>query len=123
LGLILLQGTSQISYERAAIRLAALEYVVRSAPTVVPGRISAEQLLHLLERVPAGLRNWTWETRPRTASAPLRQWHIDHEYHIQNLLWALLAPIFPDLDDEQYLTKIGQKSPRADLYIPSMKII
>lgn len=123
LKLILLEGTKEISCERAAIRLAALEYVVRSAPTVVPGRISAQQLVHLLERVPAGLRNWTWETRPRTASALLRQWHIDHEYHIQNLLWALLAPIFPDLDDEQYLTKIGQKSPRADLYVPSMKII
>jgi hypothetical protein len=27
------------------------------------------------------------------------------------------------LDDEQYLKKIGQKTPRADLYIPSMKLI
>ena len=52
-----------------------------------------------------------------------RQWHVDNEYHVQNLLWVLLAPIFPDLDDEQYLTKIGQKNPRADLYIPSMKLI
>ena len=123
LGLILLQGTSQISYERAAIRLAALEYVVRSAPAVVPGRISAEGLVHLLERVPAGLRKWTWETQPRTTSGTARQWHIDNEYHVQNLLWLSLAPIFPDLDDEQYLAKIGQKSPRADLYIPSMKVI
>jgi hypothetical protein len=48
---------------------------------------------------------------------------MDHEYHVQNLLWALLAPIFPDLDDEQYLAKIGHKSPRADFYIPSMKIV
>jgi hypothetical protein len=35
----------------------------------------------------------------------------------------MLAPIFPDLDDEQYLTKIGHKNPRADLHIPSMKLI
>lgn len=48
---------------------------------------------------------------------------MDHEYHVQNLLWALLAPIFPDLDDEQYLAKIGHKSPRADFYIPSMRIV
>lgn len=41
---------------------------------------------------------------------------------MQNLLWMLLSPIFPDLDDEQYLAKIGQ-NPRADLYIPSMKLI
>ncbi len=60
---------------------------------------------------------------PRTTSGTARQWHIDNEYHVQNLLWVLLAPIFPDLDDEQYLTKIGQKNPRADLYIPSMKLI
>ncbi len=115
LKLILLQGASQIPYERAAMRLAALEYVVRSAPAVVPGRISAQDLVRLLERVPAGLRKWTWETKPRTSNAPPRQWHIDHEYHVQNLLWLLLAPIFPDLDDEQYLAKIGQKNPRADL--------
>ena len=123
LKLMLLQGTSQISYERAAMRLAALEYVVRSAPAVVPGRITAQDLVRLLERVPAGLRKWTWETQPRTPSGTARQWHIDNEYHVQNLLWLLLAPIFPDLDDEQYLAKIGQKNPRADLYIPSVKLI
>jgi REase_DpnII-MboI len=123
LRLILLQGTSEISYERAAIRLAALEHVVRSAPAVVPGRISAEGLVHLLERVPAGLRKWTWETQPRTTNGIARQWHVDSEYHVQNLLWLQLAPIFPDLDDEHYLTKIGQKNPRADLYIPSMRLI
>ena len=72
---------------------------------------------------PRRLRKWTWETEPRTTNGTARQWHIDHEYHVQNLLWVLLAPIFPDLDDEQYLTKIGQKNPRADLYIPSMRII
>jgi hypothetical protein len=123
LRLILLQGAHEISYERAAIRLAALEYAVRSAPTLVPGRLSAENLVRLLERVPAGLRKWTWETQPRTTSGAARQWHIDHEYHVQNLLWTLLAPILPDLDDEQYLAKIGHKNPRADLYIPSMRFV
>ncbi len=123
LKLILTQGTIELSYERAAVRLAALEYIVRAAPAAVPGRISASDLVRLLERLPAGLRKWTWETKPRTASIPARQWHIDHEYHVQNLLWVILAPIFPDLDDEQHLAKIGQKNPRADLSIPSMKLI
>lgn len=120
---ILSEAATEQPFERAAIRLAALEYVIRSAPTVVPGRIAAADLVHLLERIPAGLRKWTWEIKPKTASAPLRYWHIDNEYHVQNLLWVMLAPIFPDLDDEQYLAKIGHKSPRADLHIPSTKII
>jgi hypothetical protein len=64
LRLILLQGTHEIPYERAAVRLAALEYAVRSAPTLVPGRVSAERLVRLLERVPAGLRKWTWVKWP-----------------------------------------------------------
>jgi REase_DpnII-MboI len=123
LRLILAQGATEIPYERAAIRLAALEYVVRAAPAVVPGRILAPDLVRLLERIPAGLRQWTWETKPRTTNGIARQWHVDNEYHVQNLLWLLLAPIFPDLDDEQYLAKIGQKNPRADLHIPSMKLI
>jgi hypothetical protein len=120
---VLTLGTTETSYERAVIRLTALEYIVRAAPVVVPERISAQDLVQLLERISAGLRKWTWETKPRRANALLQHWHIDNEYHVQNLLWVMLAPIFPDLDDEQYLAKIGQKNPRADLHIPSMKII
>lgn len=123
LKLILSEAAVELAFERAAIRLAALDYVIRSAPAIVPGRIAAPNLIHLLERIPAGLRKWTWESKPRTANASLHRWHIDNEYHLQNLLWAILAPIFPDLDDEQYLTKIAHKSPRADFHIPSMKII
>src|SRR5207249_4311781 len=113
----------EISYERAAMRSAALKLLVRSAPVIAPERVTVEALVRLIGRVPAGLRKWTWETAPRTPNGIGRQWHIDNEYHVQNLLWMLLSPIFPDLDDEQYLTKIGPKNPRADLYIPSMKVV
>jgi len=94
LKLILQQGTHEITYERAAVRLAALDYAVRSVPTAVPGRISVEGLVRLLERVPAGLRKWTWEIQPRTAGGTIRQWHIDHEYHVQNLLWLYWLRFF-----------------------------
>ena len=67
---------------------------MRAAPAVVPGRISAQDLVRLLERIPAGLRKWTWEIQPRTTNGIARQWHVDNEYHVQNLLWAVLAPIF-----------------------------
>jgi hypothetical protein len=123
LQLILSEAALELPFERAAVRLSSLHQVIRTAPVVVPGRMDVPALIHLLERVPAGLRSWTWESKPRTLNAQARRWHIDNEYHVQNLLWAILAPIFPDLDDEQYLTKIGQKNPRADFYIPSMKII
>lgn len=123
LKLVLTSSRATVSFEQAAIRLASLDWLSRSAPTAVPGRMSPEDLFRLLERFPAGLRNWTWETKERTSATPMRKWHVSHEYHVQNMLWFMLSPIFPDLDDEQYLTKIAQKNPRADLYIPSMKVI
>jgi hypothetical protein len=35
----------------------------------------------------------------------------------------LLAPLFPDLNDEETLPPVGQKSPRIDLSIPSLGTI
>ncbi len=55
LELVILEGSKEIPYERSAIRLLALEHIVRSAPVVIPGRISTQDLVRLLERVPAGL--------------------------------------------------------------------
>ena len=119
----LAESTADLSLDRVVFRRAALTYVRRSAPIAIPGRMTIATLIRTLERFPAGLRNWTWELKPRTTATQARRWSIDHEYHVQNMLWFLLSPIFPDLDDEQYLAKIGQKSPRADLYIPSMKVM
>jgi hypothetical protein len=39
------------------------------------------------------------------------------------MLWAILAPIFPDLDDEEWLKSVGQHHPRADLAIPSLELL
>ena len=51
------------------------------------------------------------------------KWLIENEYHAQNLLYVLLAPIFDDIADEINLQQVGQKNPRADLYLPSMHTI
>ena len=51
------------------------------------------------------------------------RWDIENEYHLQSLLWAVFAPIFDDLDDEEYLKSIGQLKPRCDLAIPSLTLI
>jgi hypothetical protein len=108
---------------RAALRLAAFSWICRSAPVIVPGRAGVADVIRLLERVPAGLRRWAWEEKGRTRSAEPRKWHVDHEYHVQDLLYFLLAPIFPDIKEEEYFPSLGQKQPRTDLFIPSMKLI
>lgn len=116
---------SRLSPNQAALRLAALDWIKRSAPVITPKRITISQVSELLRHVPFALRRWTWESKPRTTlrEAKARKWYIDNEYHVQNLLWTTLAPIFPDLKDEDYAQGVGQMHPRMDLCIPSLNLI
>ena len=123
LALLKQQVTQDLPIVRAALRLAAFLWIRRSTPVIVPDRATIPDVIKLLNRVPAGLRRWTWEEKAQTRGGEARKWHIDHEYHVQNLLYFLLAPIFPDIQDEEYFQSLGQKQPRADLFIPSMKLI
>ena len=107
----------------AAIQMVALDWIRRKAPTVIPARMTPEDVVSLLKHTEFALKRWTWEDRPKTTTGIARQWHIDNEYHLQNLLWTLLAPIFPDLTDEEYTIQLGSKNPRIDLGIPSLKLI
>jgi len=45
------------------------------------------------------------------------------EYDVQRILWTMLAGIYPDLRDEQWLAQFGVYQPRADLGIETMKTI
>jgi hypothetical protein len=119
------EGLAEIGTVRAALRLAAFDWVRRAQPIVTLPRPTVAEVYDLLRRIPAALRKWTWEKKPRTArrDAEARKWHIDNEYHVQNLLWAMLSPVFPDLADEEYLSRLGQYQPRADLCIPSLKLV
>lgn len=121
----LLRQDPTVTTPQAAIRLCALRYINSKSPTVALNRISTKDVGNVLRRVQAGMRFWTWEDSPRTTrkGAKPRQWHIDNEYHVQNLLWAILAPLFPDLKDEEYTPKVGALQPRADICIPSMQLI
>ncbi len=82
-----------------------------------------EDVIKLLKRVPTGLRRWTWEKKSPIRSSQARQWHIENEYHVQNLLYFLLAPFFADIREEEYTPSVGQKQPRVDLAIPSLKLV
>lgn len=121
---IMTSSSSGLGISRAALRLAALDWVRRKRATLDVHRVSMQDLANLLRRVPSGLKKWTWEKSPRTKSAAdARQWHVENEYHVQNLLWLLLAPLLPDLIDEDSTPKVGPVQPRADIGIPSLRLI
>ena len=90
---------------------------------VPPKCWTLDDLLGFLEHIPVGLKRWTWEESGRTKGASPVKWPVDNEYHVQNLLYFLLAPVFNDIADEVYLQPVGQKTPRVDLYLPSLHTI
>jgi hypothetical protein len=106
----------------SALALTSLN-IASSSSSVDFSRPSVEDLVDTLMRVPSALKRWVWEEKPRTSRSYARKWHIDHEYHVQGLLYAILAPLFPDIREEENFPSVGQKNPRVDLYIPSLQLI
>ena len=87
---------------------------------VPPNGWALADLVAFLEHIPVGLKRWTWEDTAKTRGGEPVKWAINNEYHVQNLLYVLLAPIFNDISDEVHLESVGQKTPRADLYLPGI---
>lgn len=114
---------NDIGSSRAALRLTAFESIQVTSPAINVFKPTVEDVSRILNRVPAAFRRWTWEDKARTRGGEARKWHIDNEYHVQNFLYFLLLPVFPDLKDEDYTPSIGQMHPRADLLIPSLSLI
>lgn len=99
------------------------DQVNQDVAVVPPKGWSLDNLLGFLEHIPVGLKRWTWEDAGRTRGAEPVKWQVENEYHVQNLLYVLLAPIFNDIADEVNLQPVGQKNPRIDLYLPSLHTI
>ena len=99
------------------------DQVNQDMAAVPPKGWSLDDLLEFLEHIPVGLRRWTWEDAGRTRGAEPVKWPVENEYHVQNLLYLLLGPIFNDIADEVNLQPVGQKNPRIDLYLPSLHTI
>lgn len=114
-----------VSPERAVTQRAALRWLMRQGATALPRRASVADVVAILSAVPHALKRWPWEDKPKTsrAGAKLQRWDIQNEYHVQSLLWMILSPLFPDLEDEEYLQSLGHKHPRVDLAIPSLGLI
>ncbi|WP_437761217.1 hypothetical protein WMF27_05960 [Sorangium sp. So ce281] len=115
---------AQVDAIGAALLLASL---ARTKATVVRSirtdAMTVDDVLAVLRNIPRSLRDWTWEEKARTKTGTPRQWHVDHEYHVQDLLWVVLAPLFVDIESEGYSKKVGFTQPRADLVIPSLELI
>lgn len=113
-------STSEETVPEAALLLRALDALTERSLPARLGRLDSQDVLHVLEGVRHSLRRWSWEAAPRTPNSAVARWEVENEYHVQNLLWAVLAPLFPDLNDEETLPPVGQKNPRVDLSIPSL---
>lgn len=108
---------------RAAAQAAALGFLVRESSTLRTGTNSTSDVANVLSGLERSMRRWVWESKSRTPKSAVARWVIDNEYHVQDMLWAVMAPVFPDLDDEEWLKSLGHHHPRADLAIPSLRVI
>lgn len=107
----------------AAVLLRAFDLTAAHSLPARSGRLEPLDVLRILEGVGRSLRRWTWEQQARTKTSSVERWNVQNEYHVQNLLWAILAPLFHDLNDEETLSPVGQKNPRIDLSVPSLRTI
>ncbi|MEE7492118.1 hypothetical protein MOTC310_17220 [Methylobacterium oryzae] len=107
----------------ASIALRAFDALCETNMPARLGRLEPDDVLRVLQGVERSLRLWTWEERPRTTKSRLVRWEIESEYHVQNMLWAILAPLFPDLNAEEYTPPVGHKNPRMDLTVPSLGLV
>lgn len=117
------QSSAESSTALLSLMIYVFDKVNQDIVLVPPNGWTLGDLLRFLEHIPVGLKRWTWEDSGRTKGADAVKWPVRNEYHVQNLLYVMLAPIFEDIADEVHLQPVGQKSPRMDLYLPSMHTI
>ncbi len=120
-------ATHRLSFEggaaHAAQTLRAFDAIVAINIPARLGRLEVGDVVRVLKGVGRAMRLWTWEDKARTSASPQVRWNVENEYHVQSLLWAVLAPLFPDLHAEEYASPVGQKNPRMDLTIPSLHLV
>jgi hypothetical protein len=109
--------------ERDAVRLAVFEHELTRLGQISLAEVTRDDLIRLLQNVSRAMKRWTFEHAKRTPKSEVTRWNIENEYHVQNMLWVVLAPVFPDLEDEENLPSLGHMHPRADLGIPSLRTI
>lgn len=93
-----------------------------TVPEVGPEKFRDEIDLarEILRRLSVGLERWTWSTPEKTRGGGC--WHVNDEFHLQNLLWLALAPAVRGLKFEEYLPAVGRTRARMDLALPVSKL-
>jgi hypothetical protein len=111
--------------EWALFEAAALDTLFAVEAALDLAHPTIEQIVALLKGASAALKRWPWEDKPKTQHKDVtaQRWDIRHEYHVQSLLWAILRPVFPGLEDEENLPSVGHKHPRADILVPSLRVV
>ena len=120
-----LENLSLIDDFEAALRLKALEWARHRALEFDLHALTIDDVVKVIRNIPQIFQRWTWEDKPRTTKrgAIARKWYIENEYHVQNLLYAVLKPLLPSLDEEKYLAPTGTYQPRADLCVLSLQLV
>jgi len=120
-----LLSTEQLEPEWAVFHEAALRSLFAMEAAIDLAHPTVEQVVGLLGRIPAALKRWPWEEKSKTQHKDVtaQRWGIHHEYHVQSLIWTVLRPVFPGLEDEENLPSLGHKHPRADLLLPGLRLI
>jgi hypothetical protein len=114
---------SLVSDAEAPIRLATLRQIEADSPRISINHATIADAVSVLRAIPSGLQRWTWEEKGRTAKSQPRKWYVDNEYHVQNLAWFLLSPLFPDARYEENKSAVGSVHPRLDIVLPSLRLI
>ena len=113
----------QMSDPEAFSLLSAFKYLEGSQPLLALQTPNIAAVALVLANLKNGLTRWTWEAKAKTAGGVPRKWHIDNEYHVQNLLWCILRPLFPEAREEEYKSAVGKVHPRLDIVLPSLRLI
>lgn len=115
----------ELDAEWAVLHAAALHAIFTSQAGLVldVAKPTVAQVAGILRRVPAALKRWPWEDKPKTKHSVAQRWDLQNEYHVQSLLWTILSPLFGDLEDEESLPSVGHRHPRGDLTVPSLRLV
>lgn len=113
----------QVDTYLIASKLQAINYITNHLPVISLSRPNVEQVKNVLTNLTSAFKRWIWEEKGKTSTSTAQKWDIQNEYHVQSLLYFVLASLFPDIESEFYLENIGQLNSRADIGLPSLNLI